>query len=53
MTPVIETYSQIGKVQRAIFLCLANWPLKALYNAIIASGGTRAARIVWEIKIIK
>ena len=50
-TPVVETYNQIGKVIRAIFLCLAKSAVKPLYVESKIKGKISAANGIWVIRI--
>gem|GEM_PF-4764591 len=45
-TPVMETYSQIGYVQRAMDLCRSTWSLSPRRSVTIASGTMAAARMM-------
>ena len=53
MTPVTDTYSQIGKVQRAIRRWASNRSRSARHTVRSARNGTAAARTVWLIRIEK
>lgn len=53
MTPVTETYIQIGKVIRDIFLCDLNLPENAKKKLVSINGTTAADKIMWVIKMKK
>lgn len=53
MTPVIETYSQMGNVHRAMSLWRANRLFRARTRVIRANGGTEAASNVCVIRVAK
>jgi hypothetical protein len=53
ITPVTETYIQIGHVQRARRACLTKSAFQARKRVMRTRGRIAAARIVWDIKIAK
>ena len=52
-TPVTETYNQMGKVQRAIFLCEVKFELAAKPKVIKIIGRLMKDNTMCEIKMKK
>src|SRR5882762_8613671 len=50
-TPVIETYSQMGKVKRAIRRCMAKRPVSENKNVVRTIGSATMESIMWLAKI--
>ena len=48
-----ETYNHRGSLQRAIPTYVANRPRKAHPSMINAMGTMAAARMVWEVRMVK
>ena len=53
MTPVIETYSQSGSVQRAMLRCRKKSPRNARLKVTITSGTIKIANTTCVVRIVK